>query len=374
MSALAGELGPNRFVLAVPDERTPHTTVIDWIGLPVRVTECVGRDQGLALLDLLLPGARTRRLQEEYIEWRVVRDAHGIRRVELTTELSDYWAVLAAYQPQRTLELIAEFAGDADVPVDAVYRGCDPFDAATTNAQREDAFVATMLSGEGRSPYNDGRAAICCMVQGTNTLRSLLRLALAATNPRVVRDPLSGGLRCLTCEEVIPLISGAAQAGRASDPVLVERLGRLAYEGRLVAFDDPLGVYIQSVEHTRLRTPDGELVPREWFTFGRGVCPTQTEDGRPRWQRVVFEPPPDSGLRVDRLIDVATERPIRYGGQIAELVQAAVVLRVGDPEIEPTGTLEPIELTEAVADASGCIDVRRFLNESTAHRPRHDRC
>jgi hypothetical protein len=34
---------------------------------------------------------RIRRLQEEYVEWRVVRDDVGIRRVELTTELSDYW-------------------------------------------------------------------------------------------------------------------------------------------------------------------------------------------------------------------------------------------------------------------------------------------
>jgi hypothetical protein len=33
---------------------------------------------------------RIRRLQEEYVEWRVVRDDVGIRRVKLTTELSDY--------------------------------------------------------------------------------------------------------------------------------------------------------------------------------------------------------------------------------------------------------------------------------------------
>jgi hypothetical protein len=34
---------------------------------------------------------RIRRLQEEYVEWRFMRDDMRIRRVELTTELSDYW-------------------------------------------------------------------------------------------------------------------------------------------------------------------------------------------------------------------------------------------------------------------------------------------
>jgi hypothetical protein len=118
---------------------------------------------------------------------------------------------------------------------------------------------------------------------------------------------------------VIPLLGGTAVAGRASDPVIVERLGRLAFERRLVAFDDPVGVYVQGVEHTRLRTPEGSPVPPEWFAASRGVAG--------RHQRLVLEVPAGEGFRVSDLVDAATERPIRHGAQIAELVQLRVPLR-----------------------------------------------
>lgn len=357
---------PNRFVLAAPDERTPHRTALDWPGLPLRPVECLTRGRALDLLDRAVPRVGIRPLQEEYIEWRTVRDERGIRRVEFTTEFPDYWQVLAATDPRRTLDLVASFAR-AEVAAEDVYRGCDPFASATTPERRRTAFTAAMLSGHDPSPYNDGRAAITCMAQRTNTLGALIALVLVATNPRVVRDKVSGRIRCLTCEESIPLLGDAAQLGRASDPVLVERLARLAYEGRLVAVDDPLGVYIQSAETTRLRTRNGEPVPTDWFTFGRGLAPDQAPDGRPRWQRATLEPPAGSGLLVSDLVDVATEEPIRHGGQVADLVQVAVVLRVSDPEAEPTGTLEPTELADAVADEAGrCSDIHAVVGEVTA--------
>ncbi len=301
------------------------------------------------------------------MEWRVVADDAGILRVEVTTELADYWQVLAAFEPHRTLDLVASFARQADIDPKDVYRGCDPLSSSTTPQDREAAFTTAMLSAVDPSPYNDGRAAITCMGQRSNTLGALIALVLVATNPRVVRDPVSGHIRCLTCEESIPLMGNAAQLGRASDPVLVERLARLAYEGRLVAFDDPVGVYLQSAEATRLRTPNGELVPTEWFRFDRGLPPEQTADGRPRWQRVTLEPPADSGLLVSDLVDVATERPIRHGGQVADLIQVALVLRVSDSEVEPAGTLEPTELTDAVSGgARRCSDIHEVVERIVA--------
>ena len=95
------------FLLPAADRRTPLVTGPDWTGLPVRVVGCLTRARALGLLDA------ERRLQEEYLEWRTVRDRGGaIRRVELTTELRDYWRVLAAHEPARTVELV----GRADRP------------------------------------------------------------------------------------------------------------------------------------------------------------------------------------------------------------------------------------------------------------------
>lgn len=359
--------GPTNFVVDHPDDRTLRATAIDWVGLPARVAECLTRARALELSDgnPSDPGEGPRSLQEEYIEWRVVRDRQGIRRVELTTELSDYWRVLAAYRPHRTLELVRGFARDTKVPPEAVYRGCDPLAGSTTPQEREAAFCAAMLSTETAGPYNDGRHAICCLNQRTNSVYALIGLLVAATGVRLTRDHYTERLRCLSSREAIALrvLADAAQAGRASDPVIVERLMHLAYEGRLVALDDPIGVYIQSVEHTRLRTPDGGSVPAEWFAFERGLSPAETSDGHARWQRLTFEVPVESGLVGEDLVDTGSEQPIRHGGQIAELVQVALVLRVSDRGTVDIGTPKPTQLAEPPADALGCGDLRRRVAE-----------
>ena len=297
----------HRYLVPASDEETPHTTGPDWSGLPARAVATKGRSRALAALD------SRRRDQEEYVEWRVVRDGRDrIRRVELTTELRDYWRVLAAHEPARTLALAAELARRRVRPQE-VYGLRDPLAAGPD--ERADGFDTTMPA----APLNDGRDAICFMSHPSNDLVSLVRIAAAATRPLVVRDADTGELRPATADEAIPHLGDSAVAGRTSDPVIVERLGRLAYEGRRVALNDPVGVYIEGVEHTRLRTPHGSPVPADWFTASRGG------------QRLVLEVPASKRFAVSDLVDVATEEPVSHGGQIAELVQLRVLLRVSDP-------------------------------------------
>jgi hypothetical protein len=322
------------------------------------VVACLTRADALALLDWHGPPG-PRALQEEYVEWRVVRSRKAIRRIELTTELADYWRILAAHEPDRTLELVAAFAGRERIDPSDVYGSCDPHARGVSAGKRAHAFEATMLRTGAMSPYNDGRRAICCMVQPTNTLYALLALTCAATTPQVVRDVVSGRRRCLTCDEAIPLMSGKAMRGRTSDPVLVERLGRLAFEGRLVALDDPFGIVIAGFEHARLGTRDGDIVPAEWFAFSRGAGARESPTGRPLHQRLVLEVPPGTGLTVSDLVDSATEQPIRHGGQIADMAQIALHLRVSGPDAVPVDLPEPTELIEAEDDGRDCETVRR---------------
>lgn len=309
---------------------------IDWTGFPVRVDACLGRPQALAFLDWHGSGWESGRYfaQEEYLEWRAVHDEDGnLCRVELTTELGAYWRSLAAYEPEETLELVAEFAGEARVPPEAIYGQLDPFGAEPN--EREEAFVQTMLppgedSGPDPSPYNNGEKAICCMIQPSNILFAAVKLLWCAARPRVVEGD-SGHFRPMNAAEAIPLMSEAATQGRNSDPVLVERLGRLAYEGRQVGLDDPPGIYFQDVEHGRLLLPDGSPVPRDWFSFQRGLGSDEGPDNRARFQRLVFEAPQDQDLAISDLTDAATEAPVRFGGQVAELVQLAAFIRVSPP-------------------------------------------
>jgi hypothetical protein len=155
--------------------------------------------------------------------------------------------------------------------------------------------------------------------------------------------------------EAIPMSGGAAQAGRESDPVLLERLGRLAFERRRVALDDPIGVYIQDVQCTRLVTPDGSAVPREWFTFSRGSI---GDDGYARHQRLVFEVPSEERLTIGDLVDVATEQTLRYGGQVADLIRLAVFARASPPDPAAPAP-ELVRPAGSVDDCEGCAEVRR---------------
>jgi len=353
-------------VLDAADSRTTELTAPDWTGLPLRAERCLGRAAALALLDHPPgpDGSSGRDFQEEYLEWRVVCSpaTGGVQRIELTTELADRWCLAAAHEPTALLSRVAAFAGEQSAPVSEVYGSYDPFADTATPAGRERAFADTMLGTGACSPYNDGRRAICCMTQPTNTLDALLTLAATASRPRRVRAPGARRDRAPIAGELLPLIADAAQAGRGSDPLLAERFARLAFEDRLVALAEPVGVWIQGVEHTRLRTPGGEPVPEDWFVFGRGLGSEHAPSGRPAHpQRLTLEVPAVEGFTVGDIVDVATEQRIRHGGQIAELVELAVSLRVGPQDSAGQAGASQLLTSLATAqrdDPEGCEELR----------------
>jgi hypothetical protein len=329
----------------VPDVRAP-----DWPGFPARIGLCVGRRAVLRLLDWRPADegdlGRVRH-QEEYLEWRLVRESASggaIARIEMTTELREYWEVLAAQQPQTLLNLVAELAGVDEVDPEEVYGDVDLGEA--DEAARASAFRHTMLPGEESpsfSALNDGRQAICCMVQPTNTLSALVALAASAARPLAVRDGLTGRPRFASGAEAIEALVAAAQDGRHSDPVVVERVTSLTTEGRPVGFDDPIGVYIRGVQGHELAQPDGEDVPEEWFELSRGVSAAQAADGRQRSQRLTLAVPDDADFAVSDLVVRRTGEPLTFGGQLAALVQLTVYLRSGHPagvSVKPTGRID----------------------------------
>ena len=95
--------------------------------------------------------------------------------------------------------------------------GTPPRQASASRPSRHDA-----RRTRARSTTAPRRSAAWC-TPPTRSPPSWPRVA--ATTPRMVRDLVSGRLRCLTCDEAVPLLDGAAMRGRASDPMLVERFG-----------------------------------------------------------------------------------------------------------------------------------------------------
>ena len=321
-------------LLGKRDRRTTQLVSVDWGADAVRTTACLGSGpRSQRLLDWVTPQEAVGRayLQDEYFEWRTVRNEAGkVVRVEMTTEFPEYWSILAAHDPVKTLALVARFAGERSVRPEAVYGGLNPFAAGVGPRERMNAFDDAMRPFKGKtpwSPYNNGTRAICFLTQGSNNLGALVGLAIPAAVPYAAKDPATRRLRPLTGPEAIASGTQSAQACRNSDPTVVESLIGLASQGMVFALDDPIGVYITSVQHDRLLQPNGESVPKEWFQFQRGSRP-RGSDRFERSQRLVFEVPPGMGFVAGDLVDADSDQRIEYGGQVASLVQLSVHVRV----------------------------------------------
>ncbi|NEO98630.1 MAG: hypothetical protein F6K58_08110 [Symploca sp. SIO2E9] len=317
--------------------------VIDWAAFPVRIRECLRSVlKTNRLLDWQFnnqPYGRLFGAHEEYLEWRTVRNAAGkIVRVEMTSELQEYWLRLAKYYPAKTLQILGEFARESGpAPFQEVYGTLNPL--ASSPEQLEEAFKQMMLPPAGgapqiASPYNNGVKAIAFMANSVNTLSAALFLAAFAAFPYVKR--VNGSTTPLTGREAIRFTDQAAQDCRDSDPTIVGSVINFAAQRRKIALMDPPGLYIASVANETIFLPDGATpIPQDWFRFSRGSKIIDTESGRTLSlaQRLVFEVPPEQNFVVGDLLDSTTGGNIDFGAQIAAKVSIALYAKASRTEV-----------------------------------------
>ena len=301
--------------------------VVEWPAIPQRPRRCLGRDRAGRLLGMRDAQGDIGRheLQDEYAEWRMVGEGDQPERFELTTELPEYWELLAAHYPQRMLAVLSAFA-QRTVTAHEVFGLTDPeLLDADERGRRARGVLAPGRSGRPAA-LNNGVDAVTCLSHPTNTLEALVRLVVGSAIPMFTQDRATGVARAATASEFIAGRSATfAQDCRGSDPVVVERIVSLACDGRRIGFDDPLGIYIVGIQAHELLTPHGDPVSPEWFRFSRG----RRRDGVSRYQRMTFTVPPGQGFTLADLQSRRTGEVIRRGAQIAELVQVGVYLRAG---------------------------------------------
>jgi hypothetical protein len=327
------EAGTQHFILQNSSMTQPPATV-DWDGIPIRVQTCLkSRSKAMRLSDWTTGiGDRGRAVcHEEYMEWRTVRNAAGkIRRVEITTEVQEYWITMARRHPTRLLSLVARFAGEQSVPFQQVYGNVNPNGPGVTPNAREQGFRSMMLpngTNPPRSPYNNGQKAICFLYQRVNALEAAVVLAAFAGFPLAAAVGNTGQLRPLTGAEAIASTNQSAVDCRNSDPTIVGAIIGQSFNGKQVALDDPAGIYITNVDAARLTRPDDQTqVPEEWFNLQRGSA---SADGKQRFQRLVFEVPADLPFVVGDLIDSQTSETIDFGWQVAQLIKVGLYVRIG---------------------------------------------
>ena len=311
-------------------------SVVDWDGFPRILQNCLGDERSSELCDWKLPTGDLGRVlgQDEYCEWRTVRNPDGkLVRVEVTTELAKYWEILAAFHPKKTLRVLGRFAGEQIADRGEVYGPNDPFAATATPKSRAADFNRMMVwnrrKAPVRSPYNNGQKAVAFLSKPVSSLNAAVALFVTAAIPYGKR--VGGNEVALDGAEAIASTTQAAIDCRNSDPNIVGRMNEIVWDGRAVAFDDPVGVYIRSFAHADLLDPDGNPIPKEWVEFQRGSRPRDGV-GQERSQRLVIEVPASAGFVLEDLVNTETNENIRFGYQIAELTKLSCYFRTSEAD------------------------------------------
>lgn len=241
--------------------------------------------------------------QDEYCEWSVERDDdERIVRVTFTTEVPEYWKLIADRDPDRLLALYRELV-DPDVAL-------------------EELFVdGSYNPGNARNDSTTGR--VVHLVQRTNTLRAAVDLVARATVLRKRADDTP-----VTNQQELVICSALGEPLRQSDPQIARAVNNAAAGGADITLRDPVGLYLDDIDTTSMQTPD-DTDPSAFWTIERG------DDGHA--VRARFDVPSD---RDYTLADVKlNDRPINFGGQLADQVRirATVLVVPGThrPQREP---------------------------------------
>jgi hypothetical protein len=270
-------------------------------------------------------------VQDEYCEFAVVSRSgpNGTlrpKRVQITTELAEYWTCLAVADPDRVRGLVTELLG-AEPSWDDLY-GRDP--AGLDEAARRNAF-ATQLCGHGlhkdlqqagvpRDPMgrlNTENALF--MTHPINGLDDLIYIVLFGAQPYAVVE--QGARRQATRDEIFRKYKVEYLACRHADPTAAMAACGSAYAGKQVAFADPLGMYLLEFNRDAL-SYQGAPLPDSWVRFSRG------SEGM--YQRLEVGPTDEDDAFLDDIVVAtgAAERPLTGGYQLLKLISVGPLLAV----------------------------------------------
>lgn len=362
------EFGSKHFRLLADAAWDPtDIAVVDWDAHPLIAKNCLGDVKSMKFLDWTTPkGDRGRLWQDEYFEWRTIRDASGkLIRFEGTTEFLEYWQILGAHHPATALSVIGRFAGETAAKWQDVYGTYNPFATTATPEGRKAAFTRMMVSLDGaipKSPYNNGQKAITFLSLPVSSMNAAVALFVSAARPFAKADP-SGQPVPMTRKELLASAPVAAIDCRNSDPAMVAVQNELALAGKAMAFNDPVGVYIRGLKQELLSGPGGETFSPDWVMLQRGSR-SDVGDGLERSQRIVLEVPNGAGFVLGDLIRTDTEEQLQHGYQLAELIKLVVYVNTSSKgQISESPIVLPVNPTAKCSATRTCITLKALFEE-----------
>lgn len=349
---------------ALTDPET--TTVVKWAGDPLEPTFCTDIATVRTLSDW---GSRGRHaLQNEYCEYAVTRvlDSEGRlrpKRVQVTTELREYWLTLATYSPTQLLTAATDVLDSAPT-WRQLYGVDDP--KPLTEDERRLRFAVTM-AGHGGDPrlikagvpanpvgrLNTENAVF--MTHPINGLDDLIFIVLFGARRFAVRKA-DGTFREAAPEDIFA--DRAELFCRHADPAAALAAYTQVLAGKAVGFANPLGMYLRpfALEPFQFQ---GETIPEHWVRWRRG------KEGM--FQRLEFGPSDEDDAFLDEIeVAVGQDRqPLSGGHQLVRQLEVGPLVAVGPtaPANEADFVLVP-EGQPIDCEATGiCTMVRALKRE-----------
>jgi hypothetical protein len=343
---------------------------VKWPGDSAEAAFCIDERTAQVLSDWGKEGRHG--LHNEYCEYAVVtatEDSGKVRpkRVQVTTELREYWVTIAMHDPDRARELALEVLG-VEPPWEDLYGVPDP--DPLSPQERKEAF-SRQVAGHGNDEElqkrgvpadpegrlnNESALFMAHPINGLDDLIFIVRFGARPFAKRVDRNHVRAS------KDEIFATSRPDLACRHADPAAALGAYGAAFVGKQVAFANPLGMYIRepNLDVFRYR---GETIPKEWANLGRGNPGMR--------QRLEFGPRDDDDAFLDEItVSVgATDEPMVGGHQLIRELEVGPLVLVGSGEpvsddefIEVNAVDQPIACNEA----SVCRAIREL-------KERHDK-
>lgn len=315
---------------------------ITWFGSPAEPEFCQNKTVAQELSDWGSQGRHG--VQNEYCEyaviWRTDTKANlRPKRVEVTTELREYWCVLAMQDPAFTRELAARVLG---IPVSYhdLYGMDNP--EALTETQRLVSF-SKYVAGNGQQDnipktvgpdpigsLNNQRALF--MSHPINGLDDLIYIVMFGAYPYAVKDD-AGNLGPARREDIFTAYDVKHLSCRHADPAAAMGAYGAVNCGQTVAFTDPLGMYIRDFSAAKYSYRNNPI-PASWIRYSRGAATM--------YQRLEFGPSDQEDAFLDDIVvsDGVNDLPVTGGYQVVQNIEVGPPISIGDPKaIDPTTRL-----------------------------------
>lgn len=290
----------SRFFTINPDtleDPSPDSAI--WFGQPAEPAFCLGRDVAIELSDWGITGRH--RTHNEYCEYRIVmgkdeNDKSRPKRIEVTTELAEYWTLIAMHDPERLRDMAVGIL-QREVSWEELY-GSGVLSPQALDPRERRLRFAREVAGHGhhsdlvgagipREPQGKiNTETLLFMSHRINGLDDLLYIVMFGAHPW---NKLVNNERVKASKEALFRAGNVEHlACRNADPAAATKAHEHVFNGKTVAFADPLGVSIRSFSQNKFFYKD-KVVPDNWVRFSRGDG-VPGDVGQGNFQRLVFGP------------------------------------------------------------------------------------